>query len=174
MLPKYEINLWINGALIMVEGKLNIRNGMLSTWFNNGIPYSDFSMINDTNNGNSKEKNISKIQPHTPKITQDDYKEKKINKLTDITEIPNENNNLFSEMVITIDENLPAQQSNFILDDIVRILLDNKGSVPVKLIVQNDRDKIKLDLPFATVSISETLTNKLSQIIGSKNISYKN
>ena len=131
-------------------------------------------MINDTNNGNFKEKNNSKIQPHTPKITQDDYKEKKINELTAITEIPNENNNLFSEMVITIDENLPAQQSNFILDDIVRILLDNKGSVPVKLIVQNDRDKIKLDLPFATVSISETLTNKLSQIIGSKNISYKN
>ena len=131
-------------------------------------------MINDTNNSNSKEKNISKIQPHTPKITQDDYKEKKINKVTDITEIPNDNNNLFSEMVITIDENLPAQQSNFILDDIVRILLDNKGSVPVKLIVQNDKDKIKLDLPFATVSISETLTNKLSQIIGSKNISYKN
>ena len=174
MLPKYEINLWINGALIMVEGKLNIRNGILSTWFNNGIPYSDFSMTNDTNNRNSKEKNIAKIEAHTPKITQDDYKENKINELADIAEIPNDKNNSFSEMVITINESLPAQQSNFILDDIVRILLDNKGPVPVKLIVQNDRDKIKLDLPFAPVSISETLTDKLSQIIGSKNIFYKN
>ena len=59
------------------------------------------------------------------------------------------------------------------MDDITRILLDNEGQIPVSIVVKNNNEKVKLNLPFANVDASKSLEQKLDNIIGLENVFYK-
>jgi len=91
---------------------------------------------------------------------------------TIIEEIGNENMDEIKEVIITVDDEQHSSNKH-LMDDLTRILLDNEGKIPVSLIVKNNNDKVKLNLPFAAVNASRSLEEKLDNIIGLENVYFK-
>ena len=89
-----------------------------------------------------------------------------------IEEITNGNINEIREIIITLDTQKHSSNKH-LMDDITRILLDNEGNIPVSIVVKNNSEKIKLNLPFANVNTSKSFEEKLDSIVGLQNVFYK-
>ena len=80
--------------------------------------------------------------------------------------------NEIREIIITLDTQKHSSNKH-LMDDITRILLDNEGNIPVSIVVKNNSEKIKLNLPFANVNTSKSFEEKLDSIVGLQNVFYK-
>jgi len=157
-----EVDIWLHSPIAKIKGKINNRNGDNSIWYDDGEIFS-FDQQSKTN------KNFIN---QTPIITKEEYKPNMKNEKTPIEEITDETINQVQEVIITVDSEKHSSNKH-LMDDLTRILLDNEGNVPVSIVVKSNTEKVKLNLPFANVSTSKSLEEKLDNIIGLQNVFYK-
>ena len=157
-----EVDIWLHSPVAKIKGKINNRNGDNSIWYDHG---EIFSFDEQTNLKNS-------VINQTPIITKEEYKPNMKNEKTPIEEITDEKINQVKEVIITVDSEKHSSNKH-LMDDLTRILLDNEGNVPVSIVVKNNTEKVKLNLPFANVNTSRILEEKLDNIIGLQNVFYK-
>ena len=160
-----DVDKWLHSNMAKIKGKINNRNGDPSIWYDNGEIFSlDQEILpNPITHNLNKPAPIMNIEEYTEGIK----KEKTI-----IEEIGNENMDEIKEVIITVDDEQHSSNKH-LMDDLTRILLDNEGKIPVSLIVKNNNDKVKLNLPFAAVNASRSLEEKLDNIIGLENVYFK-
>jgi len=157
-----EVDIWLHSPIAKIKGKINNRNGDNSIWYDDGEIFS-FDQQSKPN------KNFIN---QTPIITKEEYKPNMKNEKTPIEEITDETINQVQEVIITVDSEKHSSNKH-LMDDLTRILLDNEGNVPVSIVVKSNTEKVKLNLPFANVSTSKSLEEKLDNIIGLQNVFYK-
>jgi len=161
-----DVDKWLHSNMAKIKGKINNRNGDFSIWYDNGEVFS-------LDKENLPDKNIIKnLNKPSPIMNIEEYTEGIKKDKTIIEEIGNENMDDIKEVIITVDDEQHSSNKH-LLDDLTRILLDNEGGIPVSLIVKNNNDKVKLNLPFATVNASRSLEEKLDNIIGLENVYFK-
>ena len=158
-----EVDKWVHSPIAKVSGKINNRNGDISIWYDNG---EMFSFDDEIIPKKIFKENLSKSEPII--TIEDKKKEEKII----IEEFAKEEVNYIKEVIITLDDEKHSKNKH-LMDDITRILLDNEGQIPVSIIVKNNNEKVKLNLPFANVDASKSLEQKLDNIIGLENVFYK-
>ena len=157
-----EVDIWVHNPLAKIKGKINNRNGENSIWYDSAEIFSFQDQSNLQNN----------LKSQTPIITKEEYKLKMKNENSPIEEIAKENVNEIREIIITLDTQKHSSNKH-LMDDITRILLDNEGKIPVSIVVKNNSEKIKLNLPFANVNNSKSFEEKLDSIVGLQNVFYK-
>jgi len=160
------VDKWLHSNMAKIKGKINNRNGDPSIWYDSGEVFSlDQEILPN--------KNIIKnmITP-APIMNIEEYTEGIKKEKTIIEEIGNENMDDIKEVIITVDDEQHSSNKH-LMDDLTRILLDNEGAIPVSLVVKNNNDKVKLNLPFAAVNASRSLEEKLDNIIGLENVYFK-
>ena len=62
-----------------------------------------------------------------------------------------------------------ALEDRFRLEDLVKLLLEFRGNIPVKLEVQASGTLVNLAMPFVHVQLCEDLKAKLSEMLGPDN-----
>tara|TARA_B100000676_G_scaffold43156_1_gene41256 strand:+ start:8066 stop:11563 length:3498 start_codon:yes stop_codon:yes gene_type:complete len=157
-----EVDIWVHSPIAKIKGKINNRNGDNSIWYDNAEIFSFEDQSNLHNN----------LKSQVPIITKEEYKPKMKNENSRIEEITNGNINQIREIIITLDTQKHSSNKH-LMDDITRILLDNEGNIPVSIVVKNNSEKIKLNLPFANVNTSKSFEEKLDSIVGLQNVFYK-
>ena len=157
-----EVDIWVHSPIAKIKGKINNRNGENSIWYDSAEIFSFEDQSNLQNN----------LKSQTPIITKEEYKPKMKKENSPIEEITNGNINEIREIIITLDTQKHSSNKH-LMDDITRILLDNEGNIPVSIVVKNNSEKIKLNLPFANVNTSKSFEEKLDSIVGLQNVFYK-
>ena len=157
-----EVDIWVHSPIAKIKGKINNRNGDNSIWYDNAEIFSFEDQSNLHNN----------LKSQVPIITKEEYKPKMKNENSRVEEITNGNINEIREIIITLDTQKHSSNKH-LMDDITRILLDNEGNIPVSIVVKNNSEKIKLNLPFANVNTSKSFEEKLDSIVGLQNVFYK-
>ncbi|MEC9107064.1 MAG: DNA polymerase III subunit alpha, partial [Chloroflexota bacterium] len=157
-----EVDIWVHSPIAKIKGKINNRNGENSIWYDSAEIFSFEDQTNLQNN----------LKSQTPIITKEEYKPKMKKENSPIEEITNGNINEIREIIITLDTQKHSSNKH-LMDDITRILLDNEGNIPVSIVVKNNSEKIKLNLPFANVNTSKSFEEKLDSIVGLQNVFYK-
>ena len=157
-----EVDIWVHSPIAKIKGKINNRNGENSIWYDSAEIFSFEDQTNLHNN----------LKSQTPIITKEEYKPKMKKENSPLEEITNGNINEIREIIITLDTQKHSSNKH-LMDDITRILLDNEGNIPVSIVVKNNSEKIKLNLPFANVNTSKSFEEKLDSIVGLQNVFYK-
>jgi DNA polymerase-3 subunit alpha len=74
-------------------------------------------------------------------------------------------------LLIRVEETGRSTEDKHRLEDIVRVLLEFKGTSPVKLEVKTGGRVVTMDMPFATVDCCSELESRLADLVGPENVS---
>jgi hypothetical protein len=72
---------------------------------------------------------------------------------------------------IRVEETGRQAEDRYMLEDVVRVLLEFKGRSSVTLEVKTSGRVVRLDMPFATVDPCEELEKRLCELVGRENVS---
>ncbi len=89
------------------------------------------------------------------------------------TELPNSHNSS-NKLMLSIEESGNPIEDRYKFEDLIKLLLEHKGSSPVILKVFSRNEEVTLELPFANININSELEEKVIQIVGDNNYSVIN
>ena len=88
-------------------------------------------------------------------------------------ELPNSHNSS-NKLMLSIEESGNPIEDRYRFEDLIKLLLEHKGSSPVILKVFSENEEVTLELPFANININSELEEKVIQIVGDNNYSVIN
>ena len=162
--------LWEKGKFISINGTTRINNGIISVVFKSG---EEFLVNTENYNGMNKNKIDSNLMNGNNSNNNSDFIEnipipQSSNGGQIKTELPNSHNSS-NKLMLSIEESGNPIEDRYKFEDLIKLLLEHKGSSPVILKVFSGNEEVTLELPFANININSELEEKVIQIVGDNN-----
>ena len=167
--------LWEKGKFISINGTTRINNGIISVVFKSG---EEFLVNTENYNGMNKNKIDSNLMNGNNSNNNSDFIEnipipQSPNGGKIKPELPNSHNSS-NKLMLSIEESGNPIEDRYKFEDLIKLLLEHKGSSPVILKVFSGNEEVTLELPFANININSELEEKVIQIVGDNNYSVIN